>query len=211
MGTKENGLKPRKQPAQRRSAFTVEAILEACIQVLIAEGKEGLTTTKVAERAGVSVGTLYQYFTDKNSLLAAVMCNHLNEVAEKVEQACQLNSGQPATLAVKAIVGAFFSAKMSQAEVSRALYLIAPELEGEAEVVKLSLKMQSVIKSLLETIPDIQLEDIEATTFLLTTSLLGPVQTLLAYNAPAQFIDQIEDQAARMLTRYLLFNEKETQ
>ena len=51
---------PRKSPVQARSAASVDAIIEATIQVLLRVGKERLTTTRVAERAGVSVGTLYQ-------------------------------------------------------------------------------------------------------------------------------------------------------
>ena len=53
---------PRKTPVQARSAASVAAILDATIQVLLRVGKEQLTTTLVAARAGVSVGTLYQYF-----------------------------------------------------------------------------------------------------------------------------------------------------
>jgi AcrR family transcriptional regulator len=68
---------PRKLPVQARSTLTVEAIFDATIQVLLADGIEGLTTTKVASRAGVSVGTLYQYFSDKRELLTAALERHL--------------------------------------------------------------------------------------------------------------------------------------
>jgi AcrR family transcriptional regulator len=66
-------LEPRKTPVQARSTATVEAIFEATIQVLLEVGADLLTTTRVAERAGVSVGTLYQYFPNKDSLLFAVV------------------------------------------------------------------------------------------------------------------------------------------
>ena len=60
-------LEPRKTPVQARSTVTVEAISEATIQVLLRHGAERLTTTRVAQRAGVSVGTLYQYYPNKQS------------------------------------------------------------------------------------------------------------------------------------------------
>ena len=66
-------LEPRKSPVQARSAASVDAILEATIQVLLDDGKERLTTTRVALRAGVSVGTLYQYFPNKSALLQAAL------------------------------------------------------------------------------------------------------------------------------------------
>src|ERR1700733_10589711 len=82
-------LEPRKSPVQARSAASVQALLEATIQVLLNVGKERLTTTKVALRAGVSVGTLYQYFPNKSALLQASLERHLAEVAEVVELVCK--------------------------------------------------------------------------------------------------------------------------
>jgi AcrR family transcriptional regulator len=73
-------LEPRKTPIQTRSADTVAAISEATIQVLLSGGPDQLTTTRVAERAGVSVGTLYQYFPNKHALLFSVLEQHLNRV-----------------------------------------------------------------------------------------------------------------------------------
>ena len=79
-------LEPRKSPVQARSTASVEAILGATIQVLLKMGKERLTTTRVADRAGVSVGTLYQYFPNKSALLRAVLQQHMDEMREAVEQ-----------------------------------------------------------------------------------------------------------------------------
>ncbi|HMH69059.1 MAG TPA: TetR/AcrR family transcriptional regulator, partial [Pinirhizobacter sp.] len=83
----------RKKPLQARSAITVAAIGEAAIEVLLAEGIERTTTTRVAARAGVSVGSLYQYFPDKHSLLAAVLAQHLTHVAMAVERSCTEHRG----------------------------------------------------------------------------------------------------------------------
>ncbi|WP_043201742.1 TetR/AcrR family transcriptional regulator [Paraburkholderia acidipaludis] len=66
-------LDARKQPMQRRSAATVEAILEAAARLLETSGLPGYTTNAVAERAGVSVGSLYQYFPNRDALTAALI------------------------------------------------------------------------------------------------------------------------------------------
>lgn len=63
---------PRRQPRQQRSRALVDAILEAAAQVLAAEGPERTTTNRVAERAGVSVGSIYQYFPHKHALFTAL-------------------------------------------------------------------------------------------------------------------------------------------
>ena len=76
---------PRKQPTQDRSKHTVAAILEATIRVLDEVGSTGLTTTRVAEVAGVSVGTLYQYFPNREALLNALLADHLEAAIGAVE------------------------------------------------------------------------------------------------------------------------------
>lgn len=61
----------RRRPSQARSRATWDAIVEAAAQVLEREGPAGFNTSRVAERAGVSIGTLYQYFPDKQAILLA--------------------------------------------------------------------------------------------------------------------------------------------
>jgi hypothetical protein len=67
-------LDPRKSPVQARSTASVDAILEATVQVLLDLGKERLTTTRVASRAGVSVETLYQYFPNRIAVESGDRC-----------------------------------------------------------------------------------------------------------------------------------------
>lgn len=122
--------KPRKQPLQARSVATVNAILSACIQVLARVGKEKLTTTLVAERAGVSVGTLYQYFPNKRSLLQEVLRQHLLRVAEAYEQACAAVDGLPLSELVATTSKAFFRAKMVEPRASLALYSVSSDVDG---------------------------------------------------------------------------------
>lgn len=63
---------PRRTPKQRRSQFTRDAIFEATAQIIEAQGEAALTTNRIAERAGVSVGTLYQYFANKDAILIEI-------------------------------------------------------------------------------------------------------------------------------------------
>src|SRR5271154_2401543 len=104
-------LEPRKSPVQARSAATVDAVLEATIQVLLQVGKERLTTTKVARRAGVSVGTLYQYFPNKSAVLKAVLQRHMDEVAEAIERACHEQKGNGIEQMASGLMTAFLAAK----------------------------------------------------------------------------------------------------
>src|ERR1700754_2302730 len=125
-------LDPRKTPVQARSTATVEAIAEATIQVLLSDGVDRLTTTRVAERAGVSVGTLYQYYPNKQSLLFAVLSAHLDKVASTVEAACEQARHKPLAEMIRTVVEAFVDAKLERPDISRALYQIAADVDGPA-------------------------------------------------------------------------------
>ena len=69
-------LVPRKRPSQERSRFTVEAILEAAADILVREGFARLTTNRIADRAGVNIASLYQYFPGKEAIVAELRRQH---------------------------------------------------------------------------------------------------------------------------------------
>ena len=117
----KTALEPRKRPVQARSAASVEAILNATVQVLLRVGKERLTTTRVAQRAGVSVGTLYQYFPNKSALLQAALRQHLESMVEATEQICCKCAGQALGEMAAAMVNTFLEAKMRDVKTSVAL------------------------------------------------------------------------------------------
>ena len=125
-------LTPRKTPVQARSAASVEAIHQATIQVLLAVGKEKLTTTLVARRAGVSVGTLYQYFPNKSALLQFVLRAHLDSVQTAVTTACESAHNKPLPRMAEILVQRFLAAKLHNPAISRALYFIADDVGGAA-------------------------------------------------------------------------------
>lgn len=75
---RRTAMVPRKQPRQERSRATVEAIVRATARVLVKEGYDAASTNRVARAAGVSVGSLYQYFPSKESLVLAVMEQHID-------------------------------------------------------------------------------------------------------------------------------------
>jgi AcrR family transcriptional regulator len=149
------GFEPRKTPIQRRATVTVGAISEATIQVLLKQGVNRLTTTRVAERAGVSVGTLYQYYPNKQSLLSAALADHLDTVAAAVEAACEQARHQPLADMITAVVEAFVDAKMARIDTSVALYQIAAGIGGPALVKRVGQRSRKALEAALRTASDI--------------------------------------------------------
>jgi AcrR family transcriptional regulator len=87
-------LRPRKAPRQTRSANTVETLLAAAARVLERESLAGFNTNRVAEVAGVSIGSLYQYFPNKAALVAALIDRHQQALAEAVEACIREHEGR---------------------------------------------------------------------------------------------------------------------
>jgi AcrR family transcriptional regulator len=153
-------LHPRKQPVQARSETTVLAIHEASIQVLLSVGYRKLTTTRVAERAGVSVGTLYQYFPNRQALIRAVLERYLMEMSASIQADCQALSGRSLDEIAAGMVDAMIAAKWRRLEVSRAMHEPLVEVGG-AELVRASAaRGASLVADLLRS-PEIADVDVE--------------------------------------------------
>ena len=100
----------KKQPLQDRAKFTVEVLKEAAAHILREQGCQGLTTNKVAERAGVSIGSLYQYFPSKESLIAEIKRDHFKDLRRLMKAAYESTKGSPLTDIVKAFICASIEA-----------------------------------------------------------------------------------------------------
>jgi AcrR family transcriptional regulator len=96
----EDPLNPRKKPSKPGSAGTVEAIVEAAARILEADGLEFYTTNRVADRAGVSVGSLYQYFPSKNAITVLLIQRESGLLARDVEAALLLVDPEAAMAAM---------------------------------------------------------------------------------------------------------------
>ncbi|MGR3761854.1 TetR/AcrR family transcriptional regulator [Roseobacteraceae bacterium NS-SX3] len=97
---------PRKQASQARSRATQEAIVEAAARILEALGSAGLTTNAIAARAGVSIGSLYQYFPNKEAVLAAVLRAKRAELLAWMRAAADQHRDAPPEAALRALLAA---------------------------------------------------------------------------------------------------------
>ncbi|WFU04638.1 TetR/AcrR family transcriptional regulator (plasmid) [Rhizobium sp. CB3171] len=168
-------LTPRKSPRQERAIATVDAIFEATIQVLLSDGLIRLNTTRVARRAGVSVGTLYQYYPNKQALLFAVLERHLVVLAGAIERACDENLNARAEELAEAVVKAYLQAQIAQAELSPALYRIALELDARALIDIATRRSVTAIGAALSSASDVQFGDPHLVAQTLTAALYGTV------------------------------------
>src|SRR6516165_4267821 len=98
--------KPRKNAAQARSRATVDALVEATARILVRDGFDKASTNRIAEEAGVSVGSLYQYYPSKEALVAAVIERHNRQLMKVVRGVVAEAAAQPIELGVRKLVAA---------------------------------------------------------------------------------------------------------
>lgn len=144
-------IRQRKRPVQQRSAATVEAIQDATLQVLRRDGYAALTTTRVAERAGVSVGTLYQYFPDKRSLVTALMVRYFALMTGAVERAAQEVVGAPLEQGLRHTLQALMAVKRENLGLALAIRAPMVELDGASLVRASTRQLVGVVAAFLRT------------------------------------------------------------
>jgi len=127
--------KPRKQPVQDRSAATVEAILEAAIRILADDGWARLKTTRVAARAGVSVGSLYQYFPNREAIAEAIVRDRTRRLLEAV-LAADLGGAAGREAVAHRCMTAFLAEKRRGLDISLALRDALPEVQGRQAILE---------------------------------------------------------------------------
>jgi len=196
-------LEPRKSPVQARSAASVDAILDATIQVLLRMGKERLTTTRVALRAGVSVGTLYQYFPNKSALLQAALKRHLDDVTEAVERVCREQKGNTLQSMATALINAFLKEKMRDAKTSVALYSVSSDVDGAKIAQQMGVRCHHAIREMLASARESLTKDPQLVASMLAAAMAGVSRRLLESRAPEKEFDSSRQELVFLVSTYL--------
>ena len=198
-----SAFEPRKTPIQARSTVTVESISEAAIQVLLSHGPERLTTTRIADRAGVSVGTLYQYYPNKQSLLFAVLENHFNNVALRVEAACASACHKPLSEMTKETVEAFVDAKMERPDISVALYRVAADVGCPTLLKRVNQRTRRAVEAMLETAPDIKSPPDKFVIEIMLSAMGGAMRSLLESGPSRATVRKAREQLVLLCQSYM--------
>ena len=139
----------RKLPQQERSRIAVAAILEATTRILTEEGYEKANTNRIAERAGVSIGSLYQYFPNKESLITALMVQHSDEIITLVESKLTDCYDEPVEIVIPEIVKAVIAAHAINPKLHQVLNEEIPQSERSQQMQKAEGKIVELLRSYL--------------------------------------------------------------
>lgn len=138
--------RPRKFPRQGRSAETVKAIVEAAARILEQGGLGAFTTNAVAERAGVSIGSLYQYFPDKEALIGALIVRETSLLIADFEVGMASTSGREA---LKGLIAAAVDHQLRRPALARLLDLEEARLPFDEDTQLVTRRLHSILLSTL--------------------------------------------------------------
>lgn len=195
--------KPRKRPGQKRSRQTVEAIVEAAARILTEEGYGCLTTNKVADLAGVSIGSLYQYFENKESLVYAVYERHQQRVREVMVGEFDVSINLAKYEGIRQLITAVIRAHTVEPQLHARFHSLRqddsfPIVLGESELGHIANKLEEMLNRL----DSINIKDTKLSAWLLVTTVHALIHAFEHSELPCGN-DQKADEIARMVFGYI--------
>lgn len=198
---------PRKAASQRRSKLTVDSLVEATARVLIKEGYDRASTNKIASVAGVSIGSLYQYFPSKEALVAAVIARHTQELSRVVRDTYLKVAARPIEFGVREFVSAAIAAHRIDPKLHRILDEEVPrtgQLENIDAAVKNACELLRVYLGAHRS--EIDIADLDLAAFVLVTTVEALTHSAVLHRPDilaGKKGDAFVDEATRLLVRYL--------
>lgn len=190
----------RRAPRQARALEKVELILEAAIRLLERDGLEALNTNTLAETAGISIGTLYQYFPDKHAVLSALADREMAGLSARVLS--NLQGPAPATAGerIHAILRAVLSAYGGRRRAHRQVMAHAMSPGGTSRLAPLYRKL---IESTSNPASPTQTPLSGADAFVLTHAIAGVIRTYVAQDDSLPAREEVEKSLARLVLNFV--------
>jgi AcrR family transcriptional regulator len=198
---------PRKRASQERSRATVDALIEATARILVRDGFDRASTNRIAQEAGVSVGSLYQYYPGKEALVAAVAERHAEELMAVVREALAEVADQPLEAATRALVAAAIEAHRVDPRLHRVLAEQTPRTGALANVEAFNSDTYRLFKAYLEDRrAELRVVDLELAAFVCVTSVEALTHTAVLHRADLlsdEAVETLVDEATRLVVGYL--------
>jgi AcrR family transcriptional regulator len=185
----------------------VDALIEATARILVREGFDKASTNRIAAVAGVSVGSLYQYYPSKEALVAAVIVRHNQEIMRIVRGALAEVASQPIEKAVRRLVAVAVEAHRIDPRLHRVLAEQIPRIGRLAEVEVFNRENFALFRAFLEAHRDeLRLKDLEIATFVCVTSIEALTHNAVLHHSDMlgnEAVETLVDEATRLVVGYL--------
>lgn len=198
---------PRKEASQQRSRATVDALIEATARILVREGFDKASTNRIAGEAGVSIGSLYQYFPSKEALVGAVMDRHQKELLQVVRGVLPQVAALPMQQALRKLVTLGIEAHRVDPKLHKVLAEQIPRTGRLKEVEAFNRENYALFRAWLEGHrEEIRAVDLDVAAFVCVTSIEAVTHRAVLHHSEtfsADAIEELIDEATRLVVRYL--------
>jgi AcrR family transcriptional regulator len=198
---------PRKTASQERSRLTIEALLEATARVLVKEGYDRASTNKIATVAGVSIGSLYQYFPSKEALVAGVVERHSHELSQITQHALVKIAARPVPVAVRELVSISIDAHRVNPKLHGVLSEQVPRSVWQGDIGAVNPNLYALVRAYFAAHGDeIDVVDHDMAAFICVTAVEALTHAavlhrpdMLTGERAARFVDEV----TRLVVRHL--------
>jgi AcrR family transcriptional regulator len=200
---RRNRARPRKSPKQARSREMVEAICEAAARVFVKHGYAKATTNRIAAAAGISVGSLYQYFPSKDSIAVELLRRYRAALVAFVERHVQGVTLETLEDAVRSMLRAFLRAEGLNPALHRVLIEHVLRTQSRAEILGFEETIERLLADTIRTVNGGRFaRDPELAAFVLVRALLGAVHAAVV-DRPSVNGPELVEEITRLVVRYL--------
>jgi AcrR family transcriptional regulator len=200
--------KPRKQASQDRSRATVDALVEATARILVRDGFDRASTNRIAEAAGVSVGSLYQYYPGKAALVVAVIERHNQDLMRVVREALADVATQPVAVGVRRLIAAAVEAHRVDPKLHRVLAEQIPRVGALEDVEAFNRGTYGLFRAYLEAHRgELRAVDLDLAAYVCVTAIEALTHTAVLHRPEFLSDDAaatLVDEATRLVLGYLL-------
>jgi len=199
--------RPRKQASQERSRATVDALVDATARILVREGFDKASTNHIADVAGVSIGSLYQYFPGKEALVAAVIERHNRQIGLAVRAELAGLADCPLAEGVRRLIAMAVKAHAIDPRLHRVLAEQIPRVGRLENVEAFNSRNHTLFRDYLESRRDeIGASDLDLASFICVTTIEALTHNAVLHGSgllPDDSMEALVDEATRLIAGYL--------
>ena len=194
----------RKPPKQSRSRSVVEAVLEAAAELLPHHGDDDqITLNDIAARAGVGVGSLYDYFADRGSVLSGLAAKVTEDNLRAFEDQLEKAKNEPLSIAIRGIVDLMFDTYLGNVRISRAVLRVAHRVNLMPTLAESQNAFAAVLANALRQRDDVRKADLEVVAFVVTNMAMGVAHTSVWSDKPPFTDAEVRAQVTRACLCFL--------
>lgn len=205
MKTKKSRNTMIKLAKQDRAKATIDTILQGATRILLKEGYEGINTNRIAEVAGVSIGSIYQYFSNKEAILGELIERHIKKVMDAFLEKYSLLTNHPLKDGIRILIRAMMEARSVEPRLQRVFDEQLPKVGKLLRLREYEKQAVALISNYLKSKQnELSVKNIEMAAFISVHAVESIILVALNNHLDIKAGGELEDELTNLISRYLI-------